>query len=59
MDYAASHKRIGGALSILAELDASVREFPIDVWLDELSLRRRQRDDEVFAAESLSTRTTA
>ena len=59
MDHFTAHKRIGGALSILAALDASVREFPIDVWLDELSLRRRQRDDEVFAAESLSTRTTA
>lgn len=58
MDQQAARQRIAGALGLLAELDACVREFPIQVWLDELSLRRRQRDDELVA-ESRSTRTTA
>ena len=59
MDQQTAYKRLGGALAILAELDACARELPCDVWLDELSLRRRQRDDDAVAAESLSTRTTA
>ena len=59
MDQHTAHKRIGGALAVLAELDACARDLPCDVWLDELSLKRRHREDVAVAAESLSTRTTA
>ena len=51
MDSAADFRRLTGALQFLAELHAFAAECAaIGVWDDELSVRRRQREDARGAA---------